>query len=470
MKEARMIAERIEIIENKIQELAISLTREGQKKTQAHSCEADFGREYVMEQILRAMAKQERLMLHERISLLNMTSWPKHKLSGKDAVSSVLQSSALGLPLLSKLVTELVTVGSKAAVKAAGRIAGGALGLVVSIPELIINCLKLDDCETENCKRLRENVQAIQTASEKMEKELQEMKKMIKRLAQVSRCIENKHRKSEERTMLKEFSLSYCWVTLTLQFCFSNSEAEAFFHLVDMFHFLKEKLDEEEKKNHSNTVDITFVAHGSITNSMIPASYLLPLPTLTDVILYSPWNCTLSGYAAYGVATGLIEPQHRVFSCGKKDCKIPDAGHRPTKLPNEWNSMKKAGDRKIPNIMLSPLQPSKDGAWNEFEILESQHGKPGRNRIVIPFILPKESEEEVPFFIVSLALSLVLLFSRFEATLHLTACLSKSDKEMKLDEDALKEQYACTIDNTSMTSKKHMIPNRLCSSFKAVFD
>lgn len=57
-----------------------------------------------------------------------------------------------------------------------GQIAGGALGLVVSIPELIIDCLKLDDCETENCKRLRENVQAIQTASETMEKELQEMK------------------------------------------------------------------------------------------------------------------------------------------------------------------------------------------------------------------------------------------------------------------------------------------------------
>lgn len=293
---------------------------------------------------------------------------------------------------------------------------------------------------------------------------------MIKRLAQVSRCIENKHRKSEEKKILIEFSLSHCWLTSSSQFCFSNSEAEAFFKLVDMFHFLKEKLDEEEKKNHSNTVDITFVAHGSITNSMIPASCLLPLATLTDVILYSPWNCSLSGYAAYGVATGLMEPQHRVFFCGKDDCKIHNAGHRPTKLPNEWNSMKKAGDQEIPNIMLSPLQPSKDGVWNAFEFLEIQHGKPGRNRIVIPFILPEESEEEVPFVIVSLALSLVLLFSRFKATLHLTACLGKSGKEIKLDEDALQEQYACTIDNTSMTSKKQMTPHRLCSSFKAVFD
>lgn len=136
MKEANTIADKIKIIENTIQELAIGLTGEGPKRTQAPSCEADFGSEYVMEQILRAMAKQEGLMLHESISLLNMTSLPKHQLFGKDAGFSVLQSSALGLPLISKLVTELVTVGPKAAVKAAGR---------VSIKENGKLCLKIHE-------------------------------------------------------------------------------------------------------------------------------------------------------------------------------------------------------------------------------------------------------------------------------------------------------------------------------------
>ena len=234
-----------------------------------------------------------------------------------------------------------------------------------------------------------------------------------------------------------------------------------------MFHFLKKHIDEEEKKNHSNSVHITFVAHGFIRDSMIPASCLLPLSSITDVILYSPWNCAIDADVAYGVATGRIKPQHRLFYCGEKEsCGVPGEKHQPTKLPDCWNSMKKAGDQKIPNIILSPLILPKDGAWERFEFLTKQHGQPGRNRIVIPFILPAGSSslERVPFFIVTLALSLVLLSSRFKATVHLTACLSDSSTKKKFDQEYLKQQYACCINDTTMTCSPDMFKESLQSS------
>lgn len=282
---------------------------------------------------------------------------------------------------------------------------------------------------------------------------------MIQRLVVVQRCIENKHRNHKEKKTLIDTFIEHKVIKRWLK---ENSDFEAFFKLLDLFHLLRKKLDKEEKKNHSNTVDITFVAHGSITGSVIPASCLLTLPAITDIILYSPWNCAITADAAYGVATGLMEPKHRGFCCIKKDdCKIPKQKHRPTKLPNEWNSMKKAGDRKIPNIMLGPLKQPKDDAWNRFEFLENTHGKPGRNRIVIPYT--GKSKGAIPFFVVSLALSVVLSFSRFQATLHLVACLSKPKNEkMNLEEDALEEQYACTIAachpaNCSALSKLYLI-------------
>ncbi|KAM7371380.1 hypothetical protein PAMP_008631 [Pampus punctatissimus] len=261
------------------------------------------------------------------------------------------------------------------------------------------------------------------------------------------------------RKRFAEFVIEKCEHEAVCRWLTENSGSDAFSQLEDMFIFLKKHIDEEEKKDHSNTVDIIFDAHGSIKESMIPASWLLPLSSITDVILYSPWNCVITADVAYGVATGRIKPQHRVFYCGQtKSCQIPGEKHRPTKLPDHWNSMKKAGDKMIPNITLSPLKPPEDGSWKRFESLKKQYGQPGRNRIVIPFILPEESSslESVPFFIVTLALSLVLLSSRFKATVHLTACLGGRSAGKKFDQEYLKQQYACTMDNTGMQCSPDM--------------
>ncbi|XP_028268181.1 uncharacterized protein LOC114440096 [Parambassis ranga] len=256
-------------------------------------------------------------------------------------------------------------------------------------------------------------------------------------------------RSQTKKCLLKRAELN-CRNHTVLQWLRENSESVTFNKLVEVFNFLKKHMDEEEKKNHGDHVDITFVAHGAIRDFMIPASCLLPLPTITDVVLYAPWNCITSG-AAYGIATGRIQPEHRVFKCRKNnDCKTPDEKHRPINLPNHWNSMKKAGDQMIPNITVSPLRAD-DGVWEYFKYLTATHGELGKNKIVIPFILPGKEDESFPFSVVTLALSLVLLSSRFKATFHLNACLGDHSAGQKFDKDYLQRQYAYTVDGTLMT-------------------
>ncbi|KAM4717099.1 uncharacterized protein FYW61_017308 [Anableps anableps] len=260
----------------------------------------------------------------------------------------------------------------------------------------------------------------------------------------------------DERSRLMKLAVENCKNQTVLMWLRENSESSTFmFNMLDMFNFLKTHIIAEEKKDHSDTVDIIFVAHGSIRDFMIPASCLLPLASIRDVVLYSPWNCVTCGLA-YGIATGKLKPQHRIFYCTKKVGSIvPDEMHRPMKLPDHWNSMKNTGDQMIPNIIVSPLRPN-DGVWKSFESLTKKHGSVGRNRIVIPFILPGKEAESIPFSVVTLALSLVLLQSRFKATVHLDACLRDSSIGQKFDKSYLEQQYACAIDSTGLAHSLEM--------------
>ncbi|MED6265240.1 hypothetical protein CHARACLAT_023321 [Characodon lateralis] len=255
-----------------------------------------------------------------------------------------------------------------------------------------------------------------------------------------------KRTRSDKRTTLMKLAEENCTNPTVLTWLRQNSHT--FIKLVDIFNFLKKHIDEEEKKDHSDIVDITFVAHGAIGDFMIPASCLLPLASIRDVVLYSPWNCVTCGLE-YGIATGRLKPQHRIFYCTEDGCTVPDRMHRPKNLPDHWNSMKKAGDQMIPNITVSPLRPD-DGVWKYFKYLTKKYGPPGRNRIVIPFILPGIESQSFPFSVVTLALSLVLLQSRFKATFHLNACLRDRSVGQKLDREYLEKQYSWAPDGTGM--------------------
>uniref|UniRef100_UPI003AACBE10 uncharacterized protein n=1 Tax=Centroberyx gerrardi TaxID=166262 RepID=UPI003AACBE10 len=309
-------------------------------------------------------------------------------------------------------------------------------------------------------------LKSLRTIFEEMKRELDEIREFEK-LAEVNRCLKNLEKNSEERRKLIEIAIENCEDEATLKWLKENSQSGAFLELVSMFHFLKKHIDEEEKKDHSKDIDIIFVAHGAIRDHMIPASCLMPLPTIKDVILYSPWNCTMTADAVYGIAAGCMKPHHRVFFCDEGGCPTPSHRHQPSKLPNWWNSMKKAGHQQIPNITLSPLGP-KDGVWKRFEFLKNEHGLPERNRIVVPYIIPGYSES-VPFSVVTLALSLVLMSSRFQATVHLAACLGDGSKGKKFDEAYLKDQYAYTIDDTCMKPSPSMLLKPASRTIKAWF-
>ncbi|XP_023205343.1 uncharacterized protein LOC111611720 [Xiphophorus maculatus] len=248
-----------------------------------------------------------------------------------------------------------------------------------------------------------------------------------------------------------------------------KEKPSTFYQLVDMFNFFKKHIDEEQKKNHSDTVDITFVAHGAIGDFMIPASCLLPLASIRDLVLYSPWNCVSGGVVlTYAMATGKLKPQHRLFYTKKVGCMFPDKMHQSVKLPDRWNSMRQAGDQMIPNITVSPLRPD-DGVWKSFESLTKKYGPIGRNRIVIPFILPGEESESVPFSVVTLALSLVLRQSRFKATVHLDTCLADKSIGQKLDREYLEKQYACAPDETVMICSNDILSFSVIDYFKSFF-
>lgn len=290
--------------------------------------------------------------------------------------------------------------------------------------------------------------------------------------------VENPQRSFSDQSQLIQFVIKHCEDQVVRQWLRENSESKAFFNLIDIFNLVKKHIEEEDEEDHTDTVDITFVAHGAIDNPMIPARCLLPLPSLKDVVLYSPWNCALMADAAYGIATGKIMPWHRVFVCSDSNsCAIPDERHSPWYVPAEWNAMKKAGYQMIPNIVMAPLKIPRDGAWNSYEVLSECYGEPGINRIVIPFILPEGIEIVVPFFVVTLALSVVLIFSRFRATLHLAACLGKYNRNGWLDEASLNMQYSYAVDNTAMTcsdamlnTPDGMLSSRLYRAFQDMFD
>ncbi|MEQ2281157.1 hypothetical protein AMECASPLE_027460 [Ameca splendens] len=480
MREAKEIAGQIENLEKGIKKLMETLKEEGERREKEA---LSFGKlspeDYVVQRILGAMAKREGLILKAGISLHMMLSGlSKTSISDKAADFRVLGISLVskfvmiaarksGKSLVSNGLPELAaSMGAKAAGKAVGRVGAGVIGLAFSVPELVVNCIDINNCRTEASESLKKNAVDMLKASDQMEKDLKDIQEIFRRLAKVKRCIENKTRSDDDRQTLLKFAKESCKDEAVRQWLTENTESKIFSKLVDMFQFLKERIDEEEKNNHSNDVDITFVAHGAIKASMMSASCLLPLPTISDVVLYSPWNCYLEANAAYGVATGKLQPVHRTFYCSPgRGCKIPDANHRPENLPNMWNSMKKARNQKVPNIIVSPLKIPEDGAWKKIEFLKHKHGEPGKNRIIIPLILPSiDPKEDIPLPVVTLALSLVLMFSRFQATLHLTICLGKLSRKMKLDEEALKQQYACTIDYTGMTSTEKM----LASTFSAI--
>ncbi|XP_069371596.1 uncharacterized protein [Paralichthys olivaceus] len=388
-----------------------------------------------------------------------------------------------------QLIKEISVTGMKTVLKGGSMVVGGAIGMAFALPEAIDNWTDLikNNNVTEASQSLRDTAKAIKKMTRTLSDQFEDMKRMLEEmekeqrehketLAKVKRSIENPERSFEEKQILLMFAMKTCQNEQVRQWLRWNSGSETFFKLVDLFKLMQKEImqksdeDESDDEDDESEVDIIFVAHGSIRDSKIPASCLLPLSNIKDVLLYSPWNCLLAAPAAYDIATGLIQPNHRKFLCNTKSgCEIPHERHVPGKLPDDWNSMKEAD--QIPNIMVSTLRVPQDGAWRAVVRLTEEYGKPGRGRVVIPFILPGLTVR-IPFYIVTWVMSLVLSFFQIQATVHLAACLGdKSTK--KFSRGFLEEQYSYTIDNSAMTSAAARVPIRhvqLYRNFQAMFD
>ncbi|XP_069021577.1 uncharacterized protein [Embiotoca jacksoni] len=208
MEDAKKISAKIERLNTEIQTLMESLSEEVKEAKVRRRAKCVSPEDYVMDRILRAVAKRNGLTLDDDVNLLEMASkLPLTKIFTED--SNLLKRSALEMPLLSELVEGLVTkqietaafkkmkstlvrrgfrkaatsVGMKASSKAFRHIGGGVVGLLFSVPELISDCSNLDNCETETSKMLRENAEVIRKTSADMKSELDNIEELSRGLA-----------------------------------------------------------------------------------------------------------------------------------------------------------------------------------------------------------------------------------------------------------------------------------------------
>ncbi|XP_014881232.1 uncharacterized protein LOC106942466 [Poecilia latipinna] len=485
MEEAQKVLEELQSLEQEMKDLMKSLKRQASNfyddgGAAGGGDDDDDGN--IMEFVMRSMARQEGLELPSSIMIRAVFGLPRISMFKRIKANDIVLAGCLmilrrALVAAAKQGGKKVasSLGKKAASAAAGSVAGGAVGLLFSVPELVSDCQNLDNTETEASKTLRKNARTILTSAEETEKELQKIREAFKELVRIKFIIEKEIRTKDEKRELIEYAIKNSPYPEVKRWLRENAESDVFFHLVNLRRFFKRKLEEEKRKKKDRKrkkIELVFLAHGSIVDSMLPARCLLPLPSITDVLLYSPWNCLLSANAAYGIATGSIQPDHRQFRCTKPDlcssCKTSRNAHKPLHLPSRWNSMKNAG--LVPKIMVSPVSKVGDGAFKRVIDLKKDYGAPAGNRYLIPYLAP--SIGRVPFFVVTLAISLALFLLDYEATVHLAACLGKSPRGAEMQEEYLRLQYAYTVDNTFMTVSEKTFSSKdeaVYNMFRAVF-
>ncbi|XP_038161531.1 uncharacterized protein LOC119796853 [Cyprinodon tularosa] len=461
MEEAKKLLEQLQSLEQEIKDLMKPL--KSLKERASSSCDDDDDDDDdITEMFLRSEAGRQGLILPRSGMIRKVCRLPRSNINRRILTNEVLLAASATIIIQALLLAAreggkkvASSVGKKAASRAAGCVAGGAVGLFFSVPELVNDCQNIDNIETEASRTLRENAKTIKTSAIETEEEIEEIRKALQKLKRIKSIIENTNRSQSEMEELIDHAIKNAPDSVVKEWLGQNAKSQEFSHLVNVFVFIQKRLNEEwqkkkEKDREIKKIDLVFLAHGEIENCMIPAICLVPLMSITDVLLYSPWNCLLFPEAAYSIATGNIQPGHRLFGCGRpNECQIPPEAHVTFNLPNSWNSMRNTGIQPVPKIMVGPVGTQNDMAFASFIALENVFGAPGANWYLVPYLAPWIGK--VPFFVVTLAASLVLFFSGCEATVHLAACLGKSPCGTPMQEEYLKWQYAYTADNTGMT-------------------
>ncbi|XP_041673419.1 uncharacterized protein LOC121529548 [Cheilinus undulatus] len=515
MKEAKRIEEKCNELTEKIQRLYDQLKEEVQQKVTFE--DADDLDNYIMIEIMGATARRSGWSVPTQTPFMSQGQTnlshrrrliiPNSKLIGIAGVLAFfsLKAKGKGTQLLfakggEQLLKEVSKTGLKTTLKGGAMVAGGVIGLAFSLPDAIDHWKDLvkGNNETAASKSLRDTADDFEKINRTLMKQLddakQEYRQMLKDFETLKLCIENSNRTSKDIREFIEIAKKYFGTDSAVYKWAEENETE-FFKLIDLFKFMKEEIEKQQPNIDHKIIDVIFVAHGSIgdpaVNQPSRARDLLPLPSIQDVILYSPWNSAIDSNIAYGIATGRLQPEDRDFCCGcqcGKDCDGDcecgcgcccgdDEKHQPTRLPPVWNSMRDAGDSLIPNITVSPLEKPEDPAWNEVLILQDKYGRPGRNRVVVPYNIPEPGGQsmDVPFSVVTLALALVLSVFGYKATVHLAACLGREPGTLSRQARPLNRQYAWAIDGTAMTCNEDMVDeseelSQLLEFLRKIFD
>ncbi|KAL7873941.1 hypothetical protein SRHO_G00049110 [Serrasalmus rhombeus] len=220
--------------------------------------------------------------------------------------------------------------------------------------------------------------------------------------------------------------------------------------------------EDVDQRSEDGELHIVLVGKGSISDQIHPADWFVPLDTITDTILYPPWNCAIDAKVAYGISTGSILPEHRVF---KTRFQGP--------LPERWNSMAAQQTTGVPEIILGPMRNDADSITKLSDLAEWKVLLKYRNRLIIKYqpggVFANWLPEVALYKIIGVIAFLLRIFKK-KATIHLAAGLEYNGTT-PLNERKLQEQYAYTKSGNVMSTRSRLsIPNlKLSTLYKFLF-
>ena len=202
-----------------------------------------------------------------------------------------------------------------------------------------------------------------------------------------------------------------------------------------LYNAIKIKIKEKIKnKKDFPYYQLVIVSHGRI--SLCHDEILrTTLGTLTDIVFYSPWGCTVDALVVHGIATGTIEPRHRMFNGTSNAASVPLTFNRLSTRPNG----------PIPLVDLSPLKPDDGGKvlLNRWKTLV----KDTEGVLVIPIEQHEYPDvPSIPLWLMAGICAVVGLTLEKTFTYHHAACLSRSPHYAELVK-GFDAQYCHTTDN-----------------------
>ncbi|KAL7873940.1 hypothetical protein SRHO_G00049100 [Serrasalmus rhombeus] len=209
---------------------------------------------------------------------------------------------------------------------------------------------------------------------------------------------------------------------------------------------------------------IVLVGDGSISDQIRPTDWFVPLDTITDTILYPPWNCAIDAKVAYGISTGRILPEHRVFRNGKPQ----------EPLPERWNSMAGQQTTGVPEIILGPMRNDADWIMKLTALADWMALLKDHRRLVIPYPPGGVLADWLPVVpldrIIAVIAFLLKIIPPYKATVHLAAGLQYRGTT-PADVEMWQDLYTHTPNSTVMTTQnmEHCEHPMLYSILRSMF-